>query len=244
MLPLIRLPECPHCGTKNQGTRAKGGNSVRCSGCGTMRRVPMYRRTMGDDDPRATRPVRGRPLPPGHPWRFQPGNRAYAPARPASAPRTGSPAARPGKPGKSPTSGMDTLKELISRLAKNPETVLQLTTEVGDGSDCVEVVRLAEVFDNKYPQFGLYWEASKNWKSVKFWIDRSEYTAPAPKFQAPRANITQPPRRMPNQSRPAVVTPKPTYVNPDTCAHPGLSYDHMADAYRCPDCSYARPAWT
>ena len=41
-----------------------------------MRRVPMSRRTIGDDDPQANVPVRGRPLQPGHPWRFQPGNTA------------------------------------------------------------------------------------------------------------------------------------------------------------------------
>lgn len=244
MLPLIRLPECPHCGTKNQGTRAKAGNSVRCTGCDTMRRVPMDRRTYGDDDPRATRPVRGKPLQPGHPYRFQPGNTSG----PAGKPRTG-PATTQQR--QAPASGMDTLRELLTRLGKNPETPLRLTTEIGDGSDCMEVVRLAAAFDKKYPHVGLYWEASKDWKSVRFWIERDQSAPAAPtrarvntpnQSGAPRLNQNQPPRRMPNQSRPT-VTPKPNYVNPDTCPHHHATYDHMADAFRCPDCSYAWPAW-
>ena len=71
-LPLFALDPCPHCGIRNQGTRAKPGNAVRCAGCKAMRRVPSDRPTAGADDPRATRPARGRPLAPGNPTRFQP----------------------------------------------------------------------------------------------------------------------------------------------------------------------------
>lgn len=245
-LPLIQLPDCPHCHMSEQGTRAKGGNSVRCIGCGTMRRVPMDRRMTGPDDPRANVPVRGRPLEPGHPWRFQPSNQAgprrpasSKPARSSSTARKVSAAVQQAKTARL-APAMDTFREIIQRLNDRPDVPLQLTTETGDGTDCYGVVQLAGKFDSKYPKFGLYWEASKNWKSVKFWIDRSEYQ---PRFTTPRENVAQPSRVMPNQVRPAVVS-KATYVNPDTCPHPGLSYDHMADAYRCPDCSYARPAWT
>lgn len=247
MLPLIRLPECQNCGTHDQGTRAKGGNSVRCSGCGTMRRVPHDRRTWGEDDPRATRPQRGRPLRPGHPYRFRPGNRAGAPTRPEPA----APASTAEQPAAEPAPVMDTFREIVRRLQATPDAPLKFATDTGDGTDCMELVRLAAAIDEKRPEFGLFWEAAEDWKSVNFWIDRSEFEAesepipaPAPKRPviAPKLNLSQPPRRLPNQVSPPVVT-RPTYVNPDTCPHPELSYDHLADAYRCPDCHYARPAW-
>lgn len=71
MLPIYLLAPCNTCGYDSQGTRAKGGVSVQCTVCRTMRRVPMDRPLDGPDDPYATRPSRGIPLPKGHPWRFR-----------------------------------------------------------------------------------------------------------------------------------------------------------------------------
>lgn len=254
-LPLIQLPDCPHCFTSGQGTRAKGGNSVRCAGCGVMRRVPGDRRTHGTDDPRASVPVRGRPLKPGHPYRFQPGDTA-GPRRPAATTAGRSSSGRqtaaqgrqrPNTAGRNAPAS-ETFLEIVRRLKDDPNTPLKLTTETGDGTDCQDVARIAAAFDEKYPKFGLFWEPSKSWKSVKFWIDRSEFSAP--RFEMPRENlnqtsqriISQPPRRMPIQ-QPRQPVARPTYVNPDTCPHSNLAYDNMADCYRCPDCSYARPAF-
>ena len=72
MLPIYRLATCATCGEENQGTRAKAGNSVRCVGCDTMRRVPMGRPEHGPDDPHAVLPTRGMPFAPGNPYRIQP----------------------------------------------------------------------------------------------------------------------------------------------------------------------------
>jgi hypothetical protein len=81
MLPLYCLKPCPTCGQVGQGTRAKPGNSVRCESCRTMRRVPHDRPMFGPDDPRASRPLRGRPLTAGNPYRFEP-QRGTVPAVP------------------------------------------------------------------------------------------------------------------------------------------------------------------
>lgn len=115
MLPIFALSPCNACGHKHQGTRAKGGSSVRCAGCRTMRRVPADRPTFGPDDSQASVPQRGRPFPPGHPYRFQasddPPAPRTAPARqalseppraPRQAPQTARrtvPAARPAPAG-------------------------------------------------------------------------------------------------------------------------------------------------
>jgi len=87
MLPIFALSPCNACGHQGQGTRAKGGSSVRCAGCRTMRRVPADRPTTGPDDQQASVPQRGRPFPPGHPWRFQASDDPPAP-RTAPARRT------------------------------------------------------------------------------------------------------------------------------------------------------------
>jgi hypothetical protein len=89
MLPIFLLAPCAVCDYSGQGTRAKGGNSIRCAECGVMRRVPVDRPTAGPDDPRASRPQRGRPLKPGHPYRFRqdtPQGGQGASVRPSAAP--------------------------------------------------------------------------------------------------------------------------------------------------------------
>jgi hypothetical protein len=106
MLPIVSLAPCATCGQSNQGTRARGGNSVPCSNCGTMRRVPMDRRLIGPDDPRAQPPAaRGRPFADGNPYRLRPGE---MPARAAVAARPAAPASaptRPKRPAPAPTAG-------------------------------------------------------------------------------------------------------------------------------------------
>lgn len=87
-LPIYRLNDCHYCGHSGQGTRAKGGNSVRCVGtdadgyrCDVMRRVPLDRPTCGPDDPYAVLPARGRPFEPGNVYRMRPGEQPGAPRR-------------------------------------------------------------------------------------------------------------------------------------------------------------------
>jgi hypothetical protein len=62
----------------NQGTRAKAGSSIACWDCDIKRWVPVDRPTQGLDDPFAIRPVRGRPLQPGHPYRFTSQQESYS----------------------------------------------------------------------------------------------------------------------------------------------------------------------
>jgi hypothetical protein len=115
MLPLHAFTECATCGHRRQGTRAKAGSSVRCTGCGTMRRVPADRPTSGPDDPRATVPIRGRPLRPGNPWRIPPGRQSprTAPARPPAPARRAGPAAARQAPVPAPQRpGRDLLPDL------------------------------------------------------------------------------------------------------------------------------------
>lgn len=222
MLPLFELSECQTCGHEHQGTRAKAGNSVACAGCGTMRRVPTDRPTAGPDDSQATRPVRGRPLKTGNRWRYQSQDSAPrpAPVRSSSADRT--------------ASAMDTFREIMSRLAKNPDLTVELTTDVGDGSDCKDVVRLAHAFDQKKPQAGLYWEASKGWKKVRFWIERDTVDTPVPSIS--RTNMNQSQRVVPNKA--PIIRERRNYVNPLTCSHPEWSFDAGNNVYQCRDCSH------
>jgi hypothetical protein len=103
-LPLYRLSACVRCGQSDQGTRAKAGNSVRCLGCDTMRRVPADRPTEGPDDFHAIQPRRGAPFESTDPRRGPgvPSGPARPPAqtapRPAPAPRPPAPIARPPRP--------------------------------------------------------------------------------------------------------------------------------------------------
>lgn len=72
-LPLFQLPACAQCGHQRQGTRAKGGNSVKCHGCGCMRWVSVSRPMSGPDDPYAVERPRGRPMAAGDDPRRGPG---------------------------------------------------------------------------------------------------------------------------------------------------------------------------
>jgi hypothetical protein len=108
MLPVYVLDPCRTCGHANQGTRAKAGNSVPCTGCGTRRRVPMGRPLSGPDDPSALKTPRGRSFEPGNKWRFRPDDRAAtrkpspAPSRAPVASRSFVPQARGRSGGMSP----------------------------------------------------------------------------------------------------------------------------------------------
>jgi hypothetical protein len=231
MLPLFELSECQTCGHEHQGTRAKAGNSVACAGCGTMRRVPTDRPTAGPDDPRATRPVRGRPLKAGNPWRYQAEDE---PSRPTKATSANSPA----RASNSHRIALDSFREVMSRFTKNPHDMVEMTTDTGDGTDCMDVVRLAASFDQKNPRFGLCWEASKGWKKVQFWIEH-ETTDAVPSPSRTALNQSQ---RTASLSTQPVVRERRGYVNPLTCSHPELSFDAWNNCYQCVDCSHVVPA--
>lgn len=323
MLPLVCLPECATCGTDNQGTRAKGGNSVRCSGCGTMRRVPMDRREVGPDDQRATRPRRGRPLEPGHPYRFQPSTEPRpAPAtttpspparerqRPAQSPQRPIPARRP-EPAPRPA-GVSLASLIQTMLSNRPATSSATGTprrpavaqprRPAPAAPAVEPARSPAaplrrpaatapkrrtaftpyipcehcVIDRKKRLNGQYAAAVAK---IGAWMNDQPagiaYVCPdhlahfekmARDNYEFRIAILEEPREVPemkamncrygnhtwytkpgtNETRCAYcpATPEtPTYVNPTTCAHPNAYYDASADAWRCPDCYDARPAY-
>jgi hypothetical protein len=100
MLPVYVLDPCRTCGHANQGTRAKAGNSVPCTNCGTMRRVPVSRPLAGPDDPSALKTPRGRSFERGNKWRFRPDDRVATrkpvavPTYTPTAPQTRVPRAR------------------------------------------------------------------------------------------------------------------------------------------------------
>ena len=144
---------------------------------------------------------------------------------------------------------MESFRELMRRFARDPNSTLELTTDVGDGSDCMDVVRLAHAFDQKNPHVGLCWEASKNWKKVQFWIDKDTDDAPVPTVS--RANLNQSQRVVPTrpqtQSQRVIPTRqqapiKRTYVNPLTCPHQEWSFDAGNNAYQCRECYHVVPA--
>lgn len=326
MLPLISLPDCPHCGQENQGTRAKGGNSVRCAGCGTMRRVPMDRRTWGDDDQWATRPVRGRPLKPGHPYRFQPSTEPRQP-RPAPAPRprqsepepaptpvrrsapapASKPATRPvSRPASSSSPTLTTALQALFRPQVTAPTPRQAPRVPRTPAVTVDIprnpgapVRKPTIPESQSLRPFVPYRACEHCVIDKIKDDDDTYPAAVIRIKGWRgervvgtADIcvyhlsefhkmtqTQADFRIAVIERPGPVsemnrlncrhgnhawyqTPgtidvrcfhcgvkpepeevKPTYVNPGTCDHVDAAYDPNADAYRCPRCSHAWPAF-
>jgi hypothetical protein len=248
MLPIYRLSACSACGQSDQGTRAKAGNSVKCVGCHTMRRVPMNRPENGPDDPRAIMPARGRPFEQGNPYRIGADQPAAA-SKPAptfvrrvqqTASRPAAPAAsvrRPAAPepsrrdlGTSPRQPAATGHQVVPYEQHKdwPEfdpyrPCEQCAEEHMKTSEGLLPPAVAEVgaWQN---------DESKGQGTVCLW--HLKYFA-----EMVKGNPTF---RIVVLKRQPKTPAKPTYTNPSVCKHLEYEYDNTNQVTRCLDC---RKTW-
>lgn len=229
MLPLFLLPECQTCGTSNQGTRAKAGNSVKCSGCGTMRRVPADRPTVGRDDPRAARPARGRPLEPGNAHRFIAGGvrpevaaqQRYA-GRTVAAPAPAASLFVQSSPIAAPAREDDEFPPFVPYKPCERCKIEKYTDpETGEYPPAVVRIQLWEGNESRGDEYQCA-DDYENWR---------EWYANKPGWQI---GIIELPRT--KQDR-------PTYRNPESCPHLRLEYDPEWEVTRCLDCSAVKPGY-
>jgi hypothetical protein len=254
MLPLFALAPCNACGHQNQGTRGKGGNSVRCAGCGTMRRIPVDRPDSGPDDPRASTPRRGRPFPPGHPYRFQADASRPAPQKPARTPVRQAPRARPAssapasqaRPQRAPTTSPRPAPARAVIPARGQSSQYATFEPYRPCENCME--------EKGWPN-GAYapsvariamWEGSKPLGDGNVCGSHFDQFAELVRTRSDiRMRILEKPEPG-SYSRSNANAPRngvSGYVNPTTCSHSSEVYDGSADVYRCLNCYNARPAY-
>lgn len=212
MLPIYRLDQCAACGYRDQGTRAKGGNSVGCAECGTMRRVPVNRPTTGRDDPRATRPARGRPWKSGNPYQFS--EQPAAPAAPAQRSRP-APVTRPRTKAPAPT----------PRPARGSLTGPKMR-EFGPQRPCEQCSK-----ESRRNSYGL-WDGAVVKVEVKEngqWVDSSDLCM---------FHLTQLTQIV--HARPGIsIRIRETgflYDAHAECVHSGMDYDRGSRGYHCSTC--------
>jgi hypothetical protein len=197
-----------------------------------MRRVPVDRPEYGRDDPRATRPARGRPLEPGNPHRFTTGG--VRPEVAAQRRSTGRTVATPARAAAPP------------QYRPEPVPIAPPAEEAEEYPPFVpyRACERCEIEDYRDPETGEYPPAVVRiqlWEGSESHGDEYQCSADFENYREYYSNKSG--WRIGIIELPRTEESRETYVNPDTCPHRRPEYDPMYDVTRCLDCSAVKPGY-